>query len=145
MARFPTWFAEAVLVTMAAIAPLAAASKGGVSIAFDLNNPMPQTYACVFSGVVTCRGHACAGAHVRAEISPAGRPSMIQTVDTDREGHYSLQVLIEGAEQDETLWKLSAKPSMMGAEPSEVEGRLILLSETTVIIDRTLHLDGDGV
>jgi|GEM_PF-2543064 len=125
--------------------PALAATEAHVDYQLEMGSVVHQTYSCVFAGTVTANGKVCPGAHVMANLEGKHGQDVTQNAEADDQGHYSLQVTVEGRPQDETLWKLTAKAAVIGSSPSELEGRVILPEETTVMIERSIQLDGNGV
>ena len=39
------------------------------------------------------------------------------------------------------FWRIIAKPAVINAQTSEVEGRVILMDEPTLVINRTIQLE----
>ena len=93
-----------------------------------------RSYTFVFSGQATCMGQPCAASvEVRMESS-AGR--LVRRMTTDPDGHYTLSVSVMG-EPDEVLnWEIHALAPNL--EKADLEGRQILLSETSVNLDAPL-------
>ena len=120
--------------------PAVVLSEGLVQYQLEMGGFSRQKYQCVFVGSVIVNGKACAGAHISAELADAQGEVITERVDADETGRYELHLTVDGRPQSATQWKLTAKAAVMGAIPSEVEGRLILTDDLAVRIDRTIQL-----
>lgn len=136
---------DAVLLLILLLHPPLAAASGIITIQLEMGQTIHQRYECVFVGVVTANGKACPGAHVEADMAGVRGEAVTQMADADAGGRYTLHLTLEGSPTNETLWTLRARAAIMGAVPSEIEGRVILSEEPTVMIDRSIQLDGNGV
>ena len=134
---------RAALLT-ALILPPVHAAEGIVNYELQMGGPVHLTYACIFSGTVTCRGKACAGARVEADLAGAHDQAAVETAQADAQGRYVLKITMDAAPQEETTWKLIAKTDGISGEPTEVEGRTILMDETTVVIERAIRIEASG-
>jgi hypothetical protein len=135
----------ALMLTALLLQPTLAACEGMIDVQLEMGSAVQQRYECIFVGTVTANGKPCAGAHVEADLAGAHDQAVTEIVYADAQGHYQLHVTLEGKPQDETRWKLTAKAAVIGASAMEVEGRVILPEESTVMIDRSIQLDGSGV
>ena len=125
----------------ASVVPAFSENHGIVSYQLDWHTSR-QTYTYVFSGVVTCQGRPCANTQVHVDIDTPSQGVVSQATTTSPDGRYLLQVSVEGDADDTTTWKLLAEAGGPNhGEPTEIEGRSILMQDqTTVPIERLLQI-----
>src|SRR5688572_33178496 len=108
--------------------PFLSARGDGVSYELEMGGPIRQQYNCIFTGIVTLNGKVCPGARVTLDFFGKDE-ERTETVDADDLGRYRVQTALEGTEQTQSTWRLTAKAAVIGATPVELEGRLIFTSE----------------
>jgi hypothetical protein len=118
----------------------AEAPQGRVDYALEWGTSR-QTYTYIFSGTVTCGGHPCAGAQVDVNLDSPDEGLLTQSTKTESDGHYLVQIQVQGTASEAASWKLMARSDASLKDPIEVEGQLILMQdETTVNVERPLMI-----
>jgi hypothetical protein len=129
------------IISFAVLPCVADGPIGTVGYLLQMGGAAHQTYQWVFSGTVTKHGKACAGAHVEVELLGANDQNLAQAVDSDNDGHYMATMKLEGAPEQLSSWKVTAKAGQSSLiDPVQLEGHVILMDETTVLVERPLQI-----
>jgi hypothetical protein len=75
------------------------------------------------------------------ELLGANDQNLAQAVDSDNDGHYMATMKLEGAPEQLSSWKVTAKAGQSSLiDPVQLEGHVILMDETTVLVERPLQI-----
>lgn len=99
---------------------------------------LEKEYTCVFRGKVTCGGRPCNSADLKVHVAFKESTDRVKSINVEPDGTYTASFLVRAVMNEHVDWWIVADSPDSASK--QIQGRQILMDETTVTIDEPIGL-----